>query len=284
LGERFDGLVADPCLASASLLRIGRPDAKRPAAVGSARMARTWLILPTYDEAENVEAIVAAAAAALERAAPGDWRLLVVDDASPDGTGALADALAARAPEVEVLHRTAKDGLGRAYLAGFAHALDRGAARVVEMDADFSHDPAYIPDFLAAIEKHDVVIGSRYVPGGGTRDWSKTREFISRGGSLYARILTGLKVKDSTSGFRCYRKKVLEAIDFSRIEASGYAFQVEMAYVCTIMGFDVFELPIVFVDRTAGTSKMSKSIVFEAMRLVAGLKKKYRDINNNKRL
>ncbi len=153
-----------------------------------------------------------------------------------------------------------------------------------EMDADFSHNPKYVPDFMAAIEKHDVVIGSRYVPGGGTENWGALRKLISRGGSLYARVFTGLKVKDSTSGFRCYRKEVLKSIDFSRISASGYAFQVEMAYVCTIMGFDVYELPIVFVDRTAGTSKMSKSIIFEAVGLVAGLKKKYRDLNKNKRL
>jgi dolichol-phosphate mannosyltransferase len=160
-------------------------------------------------------------------------------------------------------------------------ALEKGADCVFEMDADFSHDPGYIPDFIAAIEEHDVVIGSRYVPGGGTENWGPLRKFISRGGCIYARVFTGLKVKDSTSGFRCYRKKVLESIDFSRISASGYAFQVEMAYVCTIMGFDVYELPIVFVDRAEGTSKMSKSIVFEAMGLVAGLKKKYRDLNRN---
>jgi dolichol-phosphate mannosyltransferase len=243
-------------------------------------MMKPFIVMPTYNEKENIERIVR------EILGLGTGvSMLIVDDGSPDGTGEIADRLAGELDgQVFVEHRQGKQGLGTAYRHGFQVALARGADCVFEMDADFSHDPAYIPDFLAAIEKHDVVIGSRYVPGGGTRDWGRTREFISRGGSFYARVFTGLKVKDSTSGFRCYRRKVLEAVDFSRIEASGYAFQVEMAYVCTIMGFDVFELPIVFTDRTAGTSKMSKSIVFEAMRLVAGLKKKYRDINSNRRL
>ncbi len=241
---------------------------------------KPFVVIPTYDEKENIERIVREILALGTGAS-----VLIVDDNSPDGTGEIADRLSRELDgQVFVEHRQGKQGLGSAYRHGFREALDKGADCVFEMDADFSHNPKYVPDFVAAIEKHDVVIGSRYVPGGGTENWGALRKFISRGGSIYARVFTGLKVKDSTSGFRCYRKEVLESIDFSRISASGYAFQVEMAYVCTIMGFDVYELPIVFVDRTEGTSKMSKSIVFEAMGLVAGLKKKYRDLNKNKRL
>jgi dolichol-phosphate mannosyltransferase len=241
---------------------------------------KPFIVIPTYNEKENIERIVREILALQTGAS-----ILIVDDNSPDGTGEIADRLSGELEgQVYVEHREGKQGLGTAYRHGFRVALDKGADCVFEMDADFSHDPRYVPDFIAAIEKHDVVIGSRYVPGGGTENWGPLRKFISRGGSIYATIFTGLKVKDSTSGFRCYRKRVLESIDFSRISASGYAFQVEMAYVCTIMGFDVYELPIVFVDRTEGTSKMSMSIVFEAMRLVTGLKKKYRDINRNKRL
>jgi dolichol-phosphate mannosyltransferase len=146
------------------------------------------------------------------------------------------------------------------------------------MDADFSHDPSYIPRMLSAIEEHDVIIGSRYTEGGGTRNWSLVRKLISRGGSAYTRLMTGIKVHDTTSGFRCYRREVLEKIDFSRISASGYGFQVEMAYVCAIMGFDVYELPIIFTDRRVGQSKMSKSIIWEAMWMVGGLRHKYRDL------
>jgi dolichol-phosphate mannosyltransferase len=155
-----------------------------------------------------------------------------------------------------------------------------GADCVFEMDADFSHDPKYIPQFLSAIKEHEVIIGSRYIPGGGTENWSRVRQAISRGGNLYTRLSTGLRVKDSTSGFRCYRGDVLGSIDFSRISASGYAFQVEMAYVCSIMGFEIYEIPIVFTDRVEGQSKMSRQIVWEAMGIVGGLKKKYRGINN----
>ena len=241
---------------------------------------KPFVVMPTYNEKENIERMVREILAL-----NAGISILIVDDNSPDGTGEIADRLSQELPgQVFVEHREGKQGLGTAYRHGFKVALDKGADCVFEMDADFSHNPKYIPDFLVAIEKHDVVCGSRYVPGGGIEDWGIMRKVISRGGSLYARILTGLKIKDATGGFRCYRREVLESIDFSRISASGYAFQVEMAYVCIIMGFDVYELPIVFVDRTAGTSKMSKSIIFEAVGLVAGLKKKYRDINGNRRL
>ena len=210
--------------------------------------------------------------------------VLVVDDNSPDGTGEIAERLAEEFPEVHVEHRPGKQGLGTAYKHGFQVALERlGASCVFEMDADFSHDPRYIPQFLAAIEDHDVVIGSRYVAGGGTENWSMLREFISRGGCMYSRIVTGVKVKDSTAGFRCYRSEVLRAIDFSRIHAQGYAFQVEMAYVCELMGYKIFELPIVFTDRRVGQSKMGGHIVWEAMWLVAGLRRKYRDLRKSPR-
>lgn len=239
------------------------------------------IVMPTYNEKENIEKIIREIVVL-----DSGVSILIVDDGSPDGTGDIADRLSRELDgRVFVEHREGKQGLGTAYKHGFRVAIDKmGADCVFEMDADFSHNPRYIPDFLGAIEKHDVIIGSRYVRGGGTENWGMMRKLISRGGSLYARVFTGLKVKDSTAGFRCYRKNVLESIDFSRISASGYGFQVEMAYLCTLLGFDIFELPIIFVDRAAGTSKMNESIVLEAMRLVAGLKKKYRDLNNNKRL
>jgi dolichol-phosphate mannosyltransferase len=172
--------------------------------------ASLWLFLPTYNEAGNVDAIVRAAAEELERAAPGDWGILVVDDASPDGTGDLADRVAEEIDGVEVLHRPAKEGLGRAYLAGFDHALERGAQLVIVMDADFSHDPKYLPAILAAAGKADLVLGSRYVPGGGVADWPRLRRVLSRAGSLYARSILGVGVRDLTSGFRCVRRRVLE--------------------------------------------------------------------------
>jgi dolichol-phosphate mannosyltransferase len=241
---------------------------------------QSFIVMPTYNEKENIERI-AREILGLESGV----KMLIVDDNSPDGTGQIADRLAQEfAGLLFVEHREGKQGLGTAYRHGFKVALDRGADRVFEMDADFSHDPRYIPEVLEAIKSHDVVIGSRYVPGGGTTNWGPLRKLISRGGSFYARLFTGLKVRDCTSGFRCYRKEVLNAIDFERISASGYSFQVEMAYVCSIMGFDTFELPIIFVDRVEGTSKMSRSIIWEAMGLVAGLRKKYRDINKNESL
>jgi dolichol-phosphate mannosyltransferase len=234
--------------------------------------ASLWLFLPTYNEAENVEGIVRATAAELERAAPGDWCVLVVDDASPDGTSATADRLAAELERVEVLHRPGKEGLGKAYLAGFAHALDRGAERVVVMDADFSHDPSYLPALLAASEEAELVLGSRYVAGGRIADWPRLRRLLSRFGSLYARRVLGVGVHDLTSGFRCVRRSVLEAVEPSTLRAQGYVFNIELTYRALLAGFTVREVPICFRDRTAGDSKMSLPIAFEALMLVPKLR------------
>jgi dolichol-phosphate mannosyltransferase len=231
-----------------------------------------WLILPTYDEAENIEAIVAAARTALAGAAPDGYRILVVDDGSPDGTGAIADRLAAEHAEVEVLHRTVRGGLGPAYLAGFARALDAGAAYVMEMDADFSHDPADLARLLAAATEADLVLGSRYVAGGGVTDWGPVRRLVSRGGSWYARRVLGLHVRDLTGGFKCFRREVLEAIDLPTVRSRGYAFQVELTHRAVRAGFRVVELPIVFRDRRAGRSKMSWRIASEAALLVPRLR------------
>jgi dolichol-phosphate mannosyltransferase len=227
----------------------------------SPRTPDVWVILPTYNEAENLERIVAAV---LERL-PESRRILIVDDNSPDGTGEIADGLAEGDDSIAVLHRERKEGLGPAYLAGFRVALDGGAQRIIEMDADFSHDPAYLPGLIEATERADLAIGSRYVPGGGITDWGPTRRFISRGGSAYARAALGLPIKDLTGGFKCFRRVVLETIDLDTIEARGYAFQVETTYRAIKAGFRVVEVPIVFKDRTDGTSKMSKGIVAEAM-------------------
>jgi len=231
-----------------------------------------WLILPTFDEAENLEAIVVAALAVLERAAPAAHRILVVDDDSPDGTGAIADRLAGEHDAVEVLHRDVREGLGPAYLAGFARALDGGADYVLEMDADFSHDPNDLARLLAAVEDADLVLGSRYVAGGGIVDWGPVRRFVSRGGSWYSRIVLGLKVRDLTGGFKCFRREVLEAIDLPTIRARGYAFQVELTNRAVHAGFRVVELPIVFRDRRLGTSKMTPRIAVEAALLVPQLR------------
>jgi dolichol-phosphate mannosyltransferase len=234
--------------------------------------ADVWLILPTYDEAENIAAIVAAARAVLEQAAPGRHRILVVDDGSPDGTGDIADAIAARHEDVEVLHRTTREGLGPAYLAGFAHALERGARLVMEMDADFSHDPADLARLLAAAGDADLVLGSRYVAGGAVTDWGRVRRFVSRTGSWYARVVLGLDVRDLTGGFKCFRREVLEAIDLPTVRSRGYAFQVELTYRAVHAGFRVVELPIVFRDRELGRSKMSWRIAGEAALLVPQLR------------
>lgn len=220
-----------------------------------------WLVLPTYNEAENIEPFVAAARANL----PDGSRILIVDDGSPDGTGERADRLAERLPEVAVLHRRVKEGLGPAYIAGFRRALASGAGLVVEMDADFSHDPAYLPRLIEAAERADLVIGSRYVAGGGVGDWGPMRRLISRGGSFYSRLVLGIDVADLTGGFKCFRREVLEAIDFDSIEVRGYAFQVEMTYRAIQLGFTVAEVPIVFRDRRAGESKMDSGIVAEAI-------------------
>jgi dolichol-phosphate mannosyltransferase len=231
-----------------------------------------WLILPTYDEAENLEAIVRAALAVLERAAPQGHHILVVDDDSPDGTGRIADALAAELEPVEVLHRKVREGLGPAYLAGFARALDAGAAYVMEMDSDFSHDPEDLARLLAATDEADLVLGSRYVPGGGVRDWGVVRRLVSRGGSWYARRVLGLRIHDLTGGYKCFRREVLEAIDLPTIRSRGYAFQVELTHRAARAGFRVVELPIVFRDRQRGTSKMTWRIALEAAWLVPQLR------------
>jgi dolichol-phosphate mannosyltransferase len=228
-----------------------------------------WLILPTYNEAENIEAIVAAAGEVLTDAAPSGFRVLVVDDGSPDGTGAIAERLAAEHEWVQVLHRSQKGGIGPAYLAGFRHALDRGAGYVMEMDSDFSHDPADLAQLLEAIHGGaDLALGSRYVPGGGVSDWGLLRRFISEGGSTYARWVLGLPVRDLTGGFKCFRREVLEAIHLDGVRSQGYAFQVELTYRAVRAGFRVVEVPIVFRDRRQGQSKMSWRIALEAMWLV----------------
>jgi dolichol-phosphate mannosyltransferase len=201
----------------------------------------------------------------LERAAPEGHRVLIVDDSSPDGTGELADRLATTHEAVEVLHRPTKDGLGPAYLAGFAAALAGGAGRVLEMDADFSHDPADVARLLDASNDADLVLGSRYVDGGGVRDWGALRRFVSRGGSLYARVMLGLPVQDLTGGFKCFNRSALEAIDLPTVRSQGYAFQIELTYRAARRGLRVVEVPIVFRERSVGVSKMSPRIALEAI-------------------
>ncbi len=228
-----------------------------------------WLVLPTYNEADNVQAILNRAGEVLGEAAPEGFRILVVDDGSPDGTGDIADSMAGEHDWVRVLHRTEKAGIGPAYLAGFAHALGEGAGYVMEMDSDFSHDPADLARLLErARTDADLVLGSRYVPGGGVSDWGKLRQLISEWGSTYARVVLGLKVRDLTGGFKCFRREVLEAIDFQTVRSRGYAFQVELTYRAVQAGFRVAEVPIVFREREKGQSKMSWRIAAEAMWLV----------------
>mgnify|MGYP000919728863 CR=1 FL=1 len=224
---------------------------------------KALVCLPTYDERDNLAPMIEAILAAVP-----SLEILVIDDNSPDGTGRLADEIAARDPRVHVLHRAGKEGLGKAYLAGFAWALQRGYGLVLEMDCDFSHDPRYLPAMLAAAADHDLVLGSRYVPGGGTVNWGLGRKLISRGGSLYARTILGLTARDLTGGFKCFRREVLEGIDLPTVQCTGYAFQIELTYRASRRGFRVKEIPIVFVDRRVGRSKMSRRIVFEAVRKV----------------
>jgi dolichol-phosphate mannosyltransferase len=230
-----------------------------------------WLILPTYDEAENVEAIVRAALAQL--ATTGlEHTVLVVDDGSPDGTGEIADRLAAELDEVRVLHRAAKLGLGRAYLAGFEVALAGGADLILEMDADFSHDPSDLPRLVAAAGAADLVLGSRYVPGGGVENWGGMRRALSRGGSWYARMLLGVAVRDLTGGFKCFNRRVLEGIDLEGVRADGYGFQIELTYMAIQAGFTVTEVPILFRERREGHSKMTARIALEAVWKVPALR------------
>jgi dolichol-phosphate mannosyltransferase len=232
-----------------------------------------WLVLPTYDEAENLDAIVRAALRSLAAASPEGHGVLVVDDNSPDGTGEIADALAAELDPVRVLHRPVKQGLGAAYLAGFAEVLSLGAGYVIEMDADFSHDPADLPRLLAeARAGADLVLGSRYVDGGAVAGWTWPRRLISRAGSAYARAMLGLSVRDVTAGFKCFRRRTLELIDLPSVRSHGYAFQVELTYRAVRAGLRVVEIPIAFHDRRAGTSKMSTRIALEAALLVPAMR------------
>jgi dolichol-phosphate mannosyltransferase len=222
---------------------------------------RAVICLPTYNEIENLEPMLRALGEVL---GPDD-RVLVIDDNSPDGTGELADRLATELEGIEVLHRPRKEGLGPAYLAGFRRALELGAELVVEIDCDFSHDPTDVPRLLDAAGDADLVLGSRYVPGGSVENWGAVRRAISAGGSLYARLLLGVPVRDLTGGFKCFRRTVLETIDLDAIHSKGYAFQIELTYRALRRGFRVREVPIRFVDREVGGSKMSRSIVLEAV-------------------
>jgi dolichol-phosphate mannosyltransferase len=230
-----------------------------------------WLVLPTYNEAENIEALVRAALPQLAQAS-AEHHVLIVDDSSPDGTGEIADRLAAELEQVDVLHRTAKEGLGRAYLDGFQRALAGGADFVLEMDSDFSHDPADLPRLIGAAAGADLVLGSRYVRGGGITDWGFTRRLLSRGGSWYARRILGIPVRDLTGGFKCFRRGVLEKLDLSDVHADGYGFQIELTYRAVKAGFRVQEVPIVFRDRRLGRSKMSWRVALEAAWLVPRLR------------
>jgi dolichol-phosphate mannosyltransferase len=230
---------------------------------------RSLIVLPTYNERDNLEPIVSAILGQSD-----DFEVLVVDDNSPDGTGQIADRLSQANPRVHAMHRAEKRGLGTAYIAGFLWALAREYSYVFEMDADFSHDPADLVRLRAPLidGSADASVGSRWVAGGGTRNWSFLRTFISRGGSIYARVLLGIPVRDLTSGFKCFSRRVLEHLDLRSVHSNGYAFQVEMNYRCYLAGFRVQEVPIVFVDRRVGKSKMGSHIVTEAMIVVLRLR------------
>jgi dolichol-phosphate mannosyltransferase len=236
-----------------------------------AALPGAWLILPTYNEAANVEPIVRAVLGRLATAGR-EHTVLVVDDNSPDGTGVIADRLARELPEVRVLHRPTKEGLGRAYLAGFGVALAEGAELVLEMDADFSHDPADLPRLIEAAAGADLVLGSRYVPGGGVENWGVLRRALSRGGSWYARTLLGVPVRDLTGGFKCFNRRVLEAIDLNAVHADGYGFQIELTYRAIEAGCTVKEIPIRFRERREGHSKMTARIALEAVWKVPALR------------
>ena len=226
--------------------------------------------IPTYNERDNIESIARAALAADPRV-----EVLVIDDNSPDGTGAIADALAASDPRAHVLHRPAKQGLGRAYLDGFRWALSRGYSFILEMDADFSHHPKYLPVLLDRAESGaDLVLGSRYVEGGGTVNWGAARKLVSRAGSLYARTILHLPQRDLTGGFKCFRRRVLESIDLASVHSTGYSFQIELTYRAIKKGFRVEEIPIVFEDRRVGQSKLSRGIILEALAMVWKLRLK----------
>ena len=234
-------------------------------------MPGAWLILPTFNEAENIEPLVRAVLPQLE-AAGVPHTVLIVDDSSPDGTGEIADRLAAELEPVRVLHRPRKEGLGRAYLAGFGVALDEGADLVLEMDSDFSHDPADLPRLIAAAQEADLVLGSRYVEGGGVENWGLVRRTLSRGGSWYARTVLRVPVRDLTGGFKCFRREVLEALALHDVHADGYGFQIELTYRTIKAGFKVLELPITFRERRMGNSKMTARIALEAVWKVPALR------------
>ena len=226
---------------------------------------KTLIIIPTYNEYENLQSLLRSIFSYAPHTA-----ILIVDDNSPDGTGELADQLHEKDSRVHVIHRAEKLGLGTAYVEGFKYAISNGYDAAFEMDADFSHDPQYLPDFLQAIEHADLVIGSRYIPGGATPNWSLTRRFISGCGNIFARFMLSIPIHDCTAGYRCYRREVLENIDLDSIQSQGYAFQVELAYRVMKQGFTIVETPIVFMDRRVGKSKMSRKIVAEAFLYVLG--------------
>lgn len=227
-------------------------------------MPRVLIITPTYNERENLPDLAAGIFAVLPEA-----NLLVVDDASPDGTGDVADQMASTDARVHVMHRAGKQGLGTAYLAGFAWAIEHGYDYILQMDADLSHDPRYLPDFLRALDEGaDLAIGSRNIPGGGVEGWGPVRHFISKGGSLYSRVILGLGVRDLTSGYKAFRRTLLQSIDLAEVSSRGYSFQIEVTYRAILRRFRVVEVPITFVDRRAGQSKMSGSIFAEAVLMV----------------
>jgi dolichol-phosphate mannosyltransferase len=232
---------------------------------------RLVICLPTYNERANLEPIARRLGDVLAGLDAGP-RVLVIDDSSPDGTGGLADRLSDELPFVSVLHRTRKVGLGPAYVAGFRWALEHDADRIVQMDCDFSHDPADVPRLIAASESAGLALGSRYVEGGGTKNWGRGRQTISRFGSFYARTILGVPVQDLTGGFKCWRREALEALPLERIRTKGYAFQIETTYRAIRAGFEVAEIPIVFAERRAGGSKMTQGIVLEAAATVPELR------------
>ncbi len=234
------------------------------------------IVIPTYNEIQNLRGLTESVFQVVDTKASlfgvDRVEILIVDDNSPDGTGGLADELAKKEPRISVLHRQQKNGLGKAYVAGFAWGLDRGFDAICEMDADFSHNPSYLPEFWRLLKDHDVVVGSRYVDGGGVRNWGIGRKVISRGGSIYARTILGMPLQDMTGGFNAWRRKVLETVDISNLRSEGYAFQIELKWRAWKKGFKLVEFPILFEDRFAGKSKMSKRIVLEAMMRVAGMR------------
>jgi len=258
-----------------------RPDSFRrmpdPGTQSAPEHGGAVVVLPTYQEAENVQAMLHTILGVADRSGL-NLRVVVVDDGSPDGTANLAERVADADNRVSVLRRSTKDGIGPAYLAGFAVALEMGAERVLEMDCDFSHDPKELPRMLAASEDADLVLGSRYVAGGGVARWGLLRRIVSRGGCLYAQAILGVKVKDLTGGFKCFRREVLETLPLGDVHAAGYGFQIEVTYRALLAGFRVVEVPIVFSERESGTSKMSKRIVLEAALLVPHLRVRRREL------